>query len=163
MKLQIRSMKSKLCAATTIILNYIEAADAFTPNTMGIHSYSILSNCIELSNGSVFNVPTSLSLAFSIDSISETLRPFGGWYSQEDDPIGRSLFYDNFSEENAPSSLYMNWDTNYFPNDVFTDVIVKEDKTINAYRPFLKATKHVANWTRKKINSLLLSQCESHN
>ena len=45
----------------------------------------------------------------------------------------------------------MNWDTNYFPNDVFTDVIVKEDKTNNTYRPFLKATKHVANWTRKKI------------
>ena len=92
MKDQNRSNQIILCAAAVVFLDSM--VDAFVPSTLRINSPSAVSNNINTSDEFILNTPTSLSLAFSIDSISQSLRPFGSWYCQEEDPIGRSIFYE---------------------------------------------------------------------
>ena len=88
MKDQHKSTKLKIFAVI-ILLSLIKNASSFLSNTLEIRSYNISPNSRELTKD--FITPTSLSL--SMDSIAASFRPFGSWYCQEDNPIGR-LYYE---------------------------------------------------------------------
>ena len=92
MKQQKGSTKPVTCVVAMTVLNFVKDSNAFIPRVLKITSHSTLSSFIKSPKKFSLNTPTQLLL--SMDSISASLRPFGNWYCKEDDPIGRSVFYE---------------------------------------------------------------------
>ena len=84
-----QNTSTKVIRYTAIIAfsTFVKDVDAFFPNTKEINFQNTLSKTKKISNEHIFNPPTSLKL--SMDTIASSLRPFGSWYCQEDDPIGQ--------------------------------------------------------------------------
>ena len=73
------------------------------------------------------------------------------------------LFLSHFFEENNPSCLTIDWDTDYINDGVIPDEIIEDYNKSNLSRlPFLKATKQLTNWVQKKVSTFLFFQYESY-